>query len=290
MFVRGNYQSSDEQNEDENIPNDNDEVGDDENLCASSTYSKESCVARLHRTLVYQLFIRDLRMSQCGWSGEGPVPDDLTAVSWMDGAHGQLQLITSEENQKEEDELKIRSSKHSAARTVVEQAADCAPNFKFLKKDLKTMEVPHECMNPIVKFLKEKLDKLERDNILKLKSHKKKALLFALPNMPAATGAAFTVPNVRRGFIYNGQLDAKTTSVPSFKNLINTFRGNITDSCLEQDRKKIMEDFFEEMYFTGEIKESTFDNKDIPMNVDSKGNEVPRSNDISRENRHRAKL
>ena len=66
--------------------------------------------------------------------------------------------------------------------------------------------------------------------------------------------------------------------------------GNITDSCLEQDRKKIMEDFFEEMYFTGEIKESTFDNKDIPMNVDSKGNEVPRSNDISRENRHRAKL
>ena len=51
-----------------------------------------------------------------------------------------------------------------------------------------------------------------------------------------------------------------------------------------------MENFFEEMYFTGIIKEDTFDHFDIPMDVDSKGNPVSRTNDISRENRHQAKI
>ena len=37
-------------------------------------------------------------MTQCGWFGEGPIPDYLTASSWMGDTHGQLKLITSEEN------------------------------------------------------------------------------------------------------------------------------------------------------------------------------------------------
>lgn len=119
--------------------------------------------------------------------------------------------------------------------------------------------------------------------------HKKKAILFALPNLPSATGIAFTIPNVRKGFIYNGQLDAATTSVPSFANLLNTFRGNIEGSCLV-DKKVLMEFFFEEMYLHGTIKESTFDRFDVPVDVDSKGNPVLKSNAISMENRHRAKI
>ena len=64
--------------------------------------------------------------------------------------------------------------------------------------------------------------------------------------------------NVRKGFIYNGQLDVETTSVPSFKNLVNTYRGDVTEGCLS-NREKIMTQFFEEMYMTGTILEETFD-------------------------------
>ena len=51
-----------------------------------------------------------------------------------------------------------------------------------------------------------------------------------------------------------------------------------------------MENLYKEMYFTDEIKESTFENLEIPMDTDSKGNPVSRNNDISGENRHRAKV
>ena len=91
----------------------------------------------------------------------------------MDGTHAQLQLITSEENLAEEEELLITSNKHSAACTVVEQAVNCAPNFKLSKK-LKTMKVPHQSANPIVLYLKKKLDDLEKNNFLKLRPHTKK--------------------------------------------------------------------------------------------------------------------
>ena len=91
-------------------------------------------------------------------------------------------------------------------------------------------------MNPIVMYLKKKLEEMEASNVLKLRAHKKKAIMFALPNLPGATGLAFTIPNVRKGFIYTGQLDATTTSVPSFVNLLNTFRGNTEGTCLSDRR------------------------------------------------------
>ena len=212
----------------------------------------------------------------------------------MDGAHGQLKLITSEENIKKERELKITSGKHSAARTGSEQSADLGPNFKLMKKDFKTMDVPHENLNPMVIIVRNMFEQLEdesdgNENVVKLRAHKKKALMFALPNLPPATGNAYTVPNVRKGFIYNGQLDAETTSVPSAKNLVNTCRGEIAGTCLD-DREKLLEDYFEEMYLTGTIKESTFDRNNVPLDKDSNDNVVLKSNNISSENRHRAKI
>ena len=231
-------------------------------------------------------------MSLYCWDGTGPVPDHLRAIAWMDGAHGQMKLITSEENLKEEEEMKITSTKHSAARTGSEQSADVGPNFKLVKKNFKTREVQHENTNPIVTIVKELLVRLENNvegDVVRLKSHKKKAILFALPNLPEVTGLAYTVPNVRKGFIYNGQLDVETTSVPSFRNLINTYRGDVTEGCLS-NKKKLMENFFEEMYMTGTILESTFDRFKIPKDTDSSNKVVEKTNDISIENRHRAKI
>ena len=67
-FVRGKY--GDEENHDDDIP---------------ETHSKESRIAHLYCELVYCPFIRDLQMSQYGWNGEGPVPDNIEAAGWMDG-------------------------------------------------------------------------------------------------------------------------------------------------------------------------------------------------------------
>ena len=98
VFVRGNYKNDGQSDDDINQEN-NDDI---------QTHSKESRVARLYRELVYHEFIHDIRTTQYGWSGVGPVPDHLTAVAWMDGAHRQHKLITSEDNS-----IKKRISKSS---------------------------------------------------------------------------------------------------------------------------------------------------------------------------------
>ena len=163
-----------------------------------------------------------------------------------------------------------------------------------MKKNSKTREAPHPSLNPLVKVFKEKLLELEdesndRQDIVKLKSHKKKALLFTLPNFPAATSVAYTIPNVMKGFIYNGQLDVESTSVPSLKNLCHTYRGDVSECCLN-DRDKLLDNYFEEMYLNGTIMEKTFDDSYVPVDKDSNDNAVLKSNSISTENRHRAKV
>ena len=139
----------------------------------------------------------------------------------MDGAHAQLKLLTNEESLKRESELKITVNKHSATRTGVEQAADCGPNFKLMKRLLKSLSTPHQESNPIALQLNNIFNELESDsnentNILRLKAHKKKSLLSTLPVLPIATCVAYTADNVKTGFIYNGQIDETNNSVPCF--------------------------------------------------------------------------
>ena len=152
-----------------------------------------------------------------------------------------------------------------------------------MKKDFKTLEVPHQNLNPLVKFINDKFKQLEDDSndnqyIVRLKSHKKKALMFALPNLPAATGSAYTTPN-----------DAETTSVPSLKKLLNTYRGDVTETCLN-DREELLEKYFEEMYFNGTILESTFDTNKVPQDTDSNDNIILKTNNIASKNQHQAKI
>ena len=77
------------------------------------------------------------------------IPDNLTAISWMDGCHGQLKLITTEEVMNEEKNLNIISCKHSAARTGAEQAADVGPMFKIVKSAIKKMPAAQSENSPV---------------------------------------------------------------------------------------------------------------------------------------------
>ena len=51
------------------------------------------------------------------WEGESEVLNHLRAVSWQDGANGQLKLITTLASMEEDARRNIVSCKHSAART-----------------------------------------------------------------------------------------------------------------------------------------------------------------------------
>ena len=283
-FVRGQCDYFDENTEE------NSQEGSD----TTHPISKEARVAKLFRTTVYHPFISDIRTNIYDHDPSQPIPENQRAVSWMDGANTQLKLITSEEMMELEEALKITSCKQSAARTSLEQAADAGPNFKNVKKNVKTMPNPHPSTNHIYRLLEKELKILETNeegsgNIVRLKSHKKKAIMSTLPKLPEATGSAYTIPNVMKGFIYNGQVDADTIGVPSFSNLLNTYRGNVSDTCLA-DRPKLMNDFFEVMQTDGYIPESFFSTKEIPVDRNSKNEIVERSDDISSENRHRAKI
>ena len=57
--------------------------------------TKEGRVAKLYRELVYRPFIDCIRKEDYGWDGNGEVPEYLQAVSWQDGAIGQIKCLTS---------------------------------------------------------------------------------------------------------------------------------------------------------------------------------------------------
>lgn len=137
VFVRGKFDMKKDNDQTSEIDNNDEELTANIDKLASDCHSKESRVADCYRTLVYHPFIRDIRMTQYGCDGKGPVPMHLTAVSWMDGAFGKLKRITIEDNLKKEKELKITLDKHLAARTGREQSADLGPNFKLVKEEYK---------------------------------------------------------------------------------------------------------------------------------------------------------
>lgn len=170
-FVRGKFEVKDNEGIDEQDEHDEEDLTEE-----ALTHSKEARIAKLYREKVYHPFIQEIRKTQYGYSGEGPIPEHLLAVSWMDGANGQLKLITSDENIQVEKNLKITCCKHSAARTATEQSADASPNFKLMKKNVKIMDNPHHCFNPILSRLEKILSSLENGDggeIVILKSHKK---------------------------------------------------------------------------------------------------------------------
>ena len=135
VFVRGKYEVVSE--EQTNQIDDTDMANDD---TTDMSLSKESRVAKIYREEVFYPFIHQIRTNDYQLSSvTEEIPDNLTAVSWMDGCHGQLKLTTTESVMKKEKKLKIVTCKHSAARTAVEQAADVGLMFKMVKSAVKKM-------------------------------------------------------------------------------------------------------------------------------------------------------
>ena len=257
------------------------------------TFSKESRIAQLYREKVFYPFISHIRKTKYGYDGDlQSIPDYLQCVSWMDGCNSQLKLITSEENMEKEKMRKIVCCKHSAARTAVEQAADTGAMFKHLKRIVRSTENPTSANNSIYHHLQQTFTNLSNDptssDFLHLLSHKKKAVILTLAKLPIATARAYSDHVIKKAFMINGQLDLDHQLVPCLESCLNTYRGNISGTCLEQ-RSTLIESLYENTYTQGIVDEGVFDNMGIPKDVDCRGDIINRDFSITNESRQRSK-
>lgn len=266
----------------------------------SSSPSKESIMAMNYREKIYYPFIHKIRTSRYGWDGDvNHIPPHLQAVSWMDGCSSQLKCITTHANMLNEDKLLITCCKHSASRTAVEQAADTGSMFKHLKKIIRETDSVNASNSMVYSYLSEEFDRLEVHNIdddldnsncpvLVLPAHKKQAIKLTLAKIPVATSRAYGDEVIKKAFVLNGQLDPKHKVVPSFKNLLNTYRGNVAGTCLE-NRQAMMDELYEECFTRGIISEESFERMGVPADKAWDGTTVDRNFPIRQENRQRAK-
>lgn len=117
--------------------------------------------------------------------------------------------------------MKVTVCKHSASCTTFEQAADCSPMLKLMKRLVTEKDIPHTGFDNLLHFIEAKIDSLVQpppsipNNILKFSTHKKKAILATIPKFPIATGCAFTIDNVKKGFTIKRQLHMESKLVPS---------------------------------------------------------------------------
>lgn len=304
-FVRSNKEEEEEEqlvenNEEMDNSSSNQEEEDVthiENVAeVNSSKSVESLQAELYRKLVLHPLVKKIRKSVYGYDSENDsIPVELTAVSWSDGCGTQLNPITSESNMKLDKELRIVTNKHSAARTAVEQAADTGSMFKSLKALLRKMDVPTISQNSIYHYLSNTIDSMSSfkasaldDNVINMPSFKKKAIVATVANMPIACSCVYDHNSIKKAFVLNGQLDLNKFQVPSFANLIYTYRGDCKTTCLEK-KDELFAALYKDAYLKGMISEQRFDQLSVPKDTDTNGNIVERDMPITQENRQRAK-
>ena len=219
----------------------------------------------------------------------------MTAVSWFDGCGTQLTPLVTEGNMTLEKKLKICCCKHSTARTAVEQAADTGPMFKVLKSLLRSTETPTVTNNSIFHYLQQKINLMSpnrvdslSNRVINIPAFKKKAIIATISKIPIAASRAYSDSNIKKAFIMNSQLDISNKVVPSFLNILNTYRGDNAGTCLEE-KEELFRKFYDEAYFQGMVSEDSFTKANVPMDTNSKGDIIEQNMGISLENRQRAK-
>ena len=300
VFIRGKFKTVDELQDDNNNPTNLPEGEDTIPLQPPKKMSKEARVAKLYRELVYYPFIRDIRL-KCGLDPESKViPENLRAVSWMDGCLGQLHLMGQETVLDTEDILKITANKQSPARTAVEQAADVGAMFKLIRALIKSMPGGEICNSHLYHILVESLEKLEKEyadlttkkgkDIVILPSFKKAAIIAGLSKLPEAMGVAFRVSVVKKAFQDNGQVSRENDQLPNIDKMIGTYRGIIDKEHDLYNKNDIISTYYKEMYENGRIEESSFDKQNVQHDKDTMGKKVSRDFGIHRESCQRAKI
>lgn len=128
-----------------------------------------------------------------------PVPKDLHAVTWCDGALSQIAATKCNAELFRENE--ITCNKQNAARTAVEQSCDTGTVFRALKASLPSYTVGDGPPGP----MKQRILRLFDNLVLKLKPTKKNALVDFLSILSGLATRVCTKSNIQSGFIAAGK-------------------------------------------------------------------------------------
>jgi hypothetical protein len=255
-------------------------------------FSKDAQIAKLYRQHIYYPFIERQR-KWLGHTKTHDVPDYLRAVSWQDGCDGQLKLVTSEDSLEEDVRRNIMACKQSAARTTTEQSADVGSCFKAYRKFQKDMSVKDNdfrnrgLVMQIEKAIRERIER----NELNLETFKFNAIVHLISKTPSCQSETYTFERISKGFIRNGQISTTRNSpVPDIMGCLGTLRYEYPDKS-EKHLQTLFDHFYPIMHDNGHIEEADYDELDIRMDTNSKGDIVSKhALTIRSENRQRAKI
>ena len=284
----------------------NDIDGDEQESDLHNGLSKDARIAKLYRELVYRPFIASIRKREYGfeWDGVSEIPEELFAVSWQDGALGNMSALVSDDVLEEDDRQNIRNCKHNAARTALEQGCDIEPGFMVQKSSTSTTEPLDWLFFRIMQGLQERVPGLA--------AHKKKALAEFCAKLPIIYRDAYQPKNVEKGFLGNGQIDSKSKCVPDAIVMLDTYRGCIMDFIdpagdaddrvedvneygynggemqkIETYLRETVFQFYNDVHIEGHVEEDRFLGQ-IPFDTDEKGNIVLKTATIRQEHWQRA--
>ena len=205
-----------------------------------------------------------------------PIPDELSTVAWCDGANTQLVAITNESQQREDAANKISTCKHSAARTAVEQAADCCPIFCSIKTVLKSItkeDAPHLGLQRI---LVNELRRLENRGVLKLAPKKLSSLVEFLFCYPTILSKAAPYNAATAGFIDNDMINSKSYSDPDLDSLVKTCKTvKFTTQILGTIGKKFTS-IYEEQVRTGHLSDQFMEGYGFKVDLNYVGDKIRR--------------
>jgi hypothetical protein len=250
--------------------------------------SAESALYSFYRNKVLLPFVAQVRTAYFGHEPGTPVPEELRAAVYCDGANLQLKAITNPEQQLLDKELKICDGKQAGGATGTQQPCDLSPVFRLLKQMEKQSK--SEDMMPCVQLRRIIVDVIKSNSdIVCLAKAKVDQIAGFASRLPAMMARVVSAKNIQRGFVEAGMLDDETRTRPSFDGMLATCRRPLTTEEVDLVKQTLPE-LYSYAAEHGIIPESLFDHLGYAKDLNSSGEVVERLAEITNEPCQRAKV
>jgi hypothetical protein len=237
---------------------------------------------RLYREKVLLPFINDCRVASKYTPGD-EVADEFTAVSWIDGAMAQFQVVVDESSQVSDAVRKVVSCKHAAAATGTQQPADLCATFRLLKHLAKVTTISTGPSTALGRTIKQAI----AASVVSLSTKKCAALVDFTACLPEMLTKAASPQLIIDGFEASG-LYSRNHEGPDFLAMIRTCRRHLKDDELNlcyQHFNTLLSWFME----NGIVSDDNMRSLGFADDIDAYGKVVIRPDSMTQENWQRAK-
>jgi hypothetical protein len=211
------------------------------------------------------------------WAVGQPVPAELTAVHWSDGADEVLMAMVDSKLRARRDGKRTTDGKGAAGNTQGTQGLDASPIFKILKKLERSMEAC--AVNKALSIKLKKTILAHPDVNIPEGNSKLKDLCDHMGRFPTAMAKAASTSNVQEGFRSVGMLrpdgDGCDGDGPTFEGCMRTMFREVTaeEWCLA--RRNVTEGMVS-VVTDGQVLEHTLDDMGWGQDQNAAGEEVLR--------------